>query len=370
MSIRGMLIEHFGFEPANITLMLDTDPSTPQPTGANIKAKLKELVAMSKPSDALFFHFRTQIPDDGEEADKLDEAICPTDMNVICDDDLRAIFGPLDPRVKLTVIADCCHSGSLLDHGEVAISGPKAGEAMPSIGLSLLSGLMGRDVEVGGPAARDIKNRSLPTNQLLDFLSSKLGGSVGKGNIRSSMVSLFGNNASAKAVNYTQLAQQGMAAFKAAQQGNYASCMPFLKSLFAACSSGNAGGSAAPAAGATAPGVASGEPQLNVTHAAEPAGPRPPAKLREDVGVLITGCQAHETSADACPTGDATKAYGALSNAILTVVTAHSQQQPGTPLSSRTLVASVREALGKARFTQNPCLECSAANADSPFILH
>ena len=48
----------------------------------------------------------TQIPDDGEEADKLDEAICPTDMNCIADDDLRLIFGPLDPRVKLTVIGE------------------------------------------------------------------------------------------------------------------------------------------------------------------------------------------------------------------------------------------------------------------------
>jgi len=44
MSIRGMLIEHFGFEPANITLMLDTDPSTPQPTGANIKVGCRCLI--------------------------------------------------------------------------------------------------------------------------------------------------------------------------------------------------------------------------------------------------------------------------------------------------------------------------------------
>ncbi len=40
-----------------------------------------------------------------------DEAICPCDMNVITDDDLRAIFMPLKdkPGVKLTFIADCCH---------------------------------------------------------------------------------------------------------------------------------------------------------------------------------------------------------------------------------------------------------------------
>lgn len=47
----------------------------------------------------------------------------------------------------------------------------------------------------------------------------------------------------------------------------------------------------------------------------QPSGPalninRPPGsggreeKLGDDVGILITGCQSHETSADACPSGD------------------------------------------------------------------
>lgn len=30
----------------------------------------------------------------------------------------------------------------------------------------------------------------------------------------------------------------------------------------------------------------------------------------------------------------------------------------------------VRELLQKSRFEQNPCLECSDKNADSPFIAH
>ena len=34
-------------------------------------------------------------------------------MTVICDDDLRDIFAPLSPGVKLTVIADCCHRWAL-----------------------------------------------------------------------------------------------------------------------------------------------------------------------------------------------------------------------------------------------------------------
>lgn len=46
---------------------------------------------------------------------------------------------------------------------------------------------------------------------------------------RSSMVKMYGKDASAKAINYVQLVQQGMAAFNEAQRGNYSGCIPFLK---------------------------------------------------------------------------------------------------------------------------------------------
>lgn len=46
---------------------------------------------------------------------------------------------------------------------------------------------------------------------------------------RSSLVSLFGNSSSRKAVNYSQLAQQASAAYAGLQKGNYSACMPFLK---------------------------------------------------------------------------------------------------------------------------------------------
>lgn len=69
-----------------------------------------------------------QVPDkDGGEADKKDEAIVPTDLNIITDDDLRAIFEKIPEGVKFTMVTDCCHSGSMLDHPEQQISGDKAG---------------------------------------------------------------------------------------------------------------------------------------------------------------------------------------------------------------------------------------------------
>ncbi|KAL4436715.1 hypothetical protein ABPG75_003854 [Micractinium tetrahymenae] len=357
MAMRSLLTQHFGFADGDITMMLDTDASTPSPTGANIKAKLRELVASTQSGDVLFFHFSghgTQVPDDGE-SDGFDEAICPTDMNVIADDDLRDIFSKLAPGVKLTMVADCCHSGTLLDHTAIAISGPKAGEAVPNLG-GLLGGLLGGR----GVDGSQIKNRALPTNTFLDMLSSKLGTNVGKGNIRSSLVSLFGSSSSRKAVNYSQLAQQASAAYAGFQKGNYSACMPFLKSVFAACG----GGGGAPAAGGPAP----GEPALAVSHTPGASGTKE-QPLPDHVGILITGCQSHETSADACPSGNPKEAFGALSNGINTVLTAHFKQNPGAPISYRTLVTGVREALARSGYSQNPCLECSPANADSNFIL-
>lgn len=38
---QAMLMQYFGFTEAEITVMIDTDKSKTQPTGRNIKAKLK-----------------------------------------------------------------------------------------------------------------------------------------------------------------------------------------------------------------------------------------------------------------------------------------------------------------------------------------
>ena len=79
---------------------------------------------------ALQHVYALQVKDkSGQEDDDLDEAICPTDMNLICDDDLRKVLGPLDPKVKLTVICDCCHSGGMLDHPKQQIAGDKDPDA-------------------------------------------------------------------------------------------------------------------------------------------------------------------------------------------------------------------------------------------------
>ena len=85
-----------------------------------LQTELNRLVSLTAPGDVLFFHFSghgTQIPtDDSEETDGLDEAIVPTDMNLILDDDLRVITCKISPGARFTMLSDCCHSGTMLDH--------------------------------------------------------------------------------------------------------------------------------------------------------------------------------------------------------------------------------------------------------------
>ena len=427
----------FGFSPSNITIMIDTDKSTTQPTGKNIKAALANMVKNAQPGDSLVFHFSghgTQVPtDDPKEEDGKDEAICPTDMNLICDDDLRDLLSPLKPGVMFTFIADCCHSGSLLDHKEVIIKGPKAGgPPPPTVDVQAIQNMLAamggkKDLDPNSLAAGN-KARSLPYPQLCTMLTSLMGSmgkkegtgsavNVGKGNFHESMLALFGNDASKKSAGYVQyaimglqmlkqsgmggenvqnLAGQGLAMLGApagkppgggkppAQKQEEPGCMGMLMACLGGGGGGGGGGAAyavdqqpapggaaggqdpiAAALGAFMGGGGGGAPLFNSA-----GGNKPPAdqQLGDDIGILITGCQSNETSADARPAGG--KAHGALSNALTTVVKTHNERSPGVPLTYRNLVISVRQMLAKTGFAQNPCLECSEAHADGPVFVN
>lgn len=84
----NLLLEKYGFEEENIKLMTDTEDDNDMPTGANIKTWLKKFIAESEEGDVLYLHFSghgTQVPAESgdHEDDGLDEAICPTDLNIL-----------------------------------------------------------------------------------------------------------------------------------------------------------------------------------------------------------------------------------------------------------------------------------------------
>ena len=86
--MRRCLVDRFGFDEAGIRVLADADPSTPPPTGANIRRELERLVAGGRAGDTLFFHYSghgLQLPaETGEDDDTgYDECIVPCDGNLI-----------------------------------------------------------------------------------------------------------------------------------------------------------------------------------------------------------------------------------------------------------------------------------------------
>lgn len=118
----SLLTEEFGYSVADIRQLRDDHPHR-MPTKKNISAAIHWLVKDARPGDHLFLHYSghgTQVKDeDGDEADGKDEALVPCDYQTagfIVDDDLRRMIAAKLPKgCRITVILDCCHSGTALD---------------------------------------------------------------------------------------------------------------------------------------------------------------------------------------------------------------------------------------------------------------
>ncbi|KAI5863286.1 peptidase C14 [Durotheca rogersii] len=124
-NIRNFLIEDRGFSPSSrdMVMMLDTpeNEGTPFfPTAANILAAIQWLVTRNQPGDVLWLsysgHGGQVRNDDGDRPSGFDDTICPVDFQEngqITSEMLhRAIVSPLHPECRLTILFDCCHSGS------------------------------------------------------------------------------------------------------------------------------------------------------------------------------------------------------------------------------------------------------------------
>ena len=114
-NVEALLRETYGFAKKDITTLTDFSA-----TKQAIQAGVRSLVRGGRAGDVLLFHFSghgSNVPDDdGDEADGRDEILCPTDLDwkrPLRDDWLRTTFDTLKPGVSLTVIMDCCHSGTI-----------------------------------------------------------------------------------------------------------------------------------------------------------------------------------------------------------------------------------------------------------------
>ncbi|RLN31258.1 metacaspase-4-like [Panicum miliaceum] len=383
--MRRCLVDRFGFDEAGIRVLADADPSTPPPTGANIRLELERLVRDARPGDTLFFHYSghgLQLPaETGEDDDTgYDECIVPCDLNLIKDQDFTELVAKVPDGCLFTMVSDSCHSGGLIDKTKEQIgnstkqnknSQHRDGDTKPpsasGVGArtSLLQIIRGVVESLGahlpchghhkqstqnGGKEPDAKaeaepstnasvataNRSLPLPTFIEMLRDKTGRhDVGVGSIRTTLFHHFGHDASPKVKRFVKVmvgrlrhdgkdVEQGHAALRAALEQDVQS----VEEVYA------------------------GPPQAAAARAALPRN-----------GVLISGCQTDETSADATtPDG---VSYGALSNAIQAVLAGRKR---GAAVTNRELVVRARELLSKQGYTQQPGLYCSDEHAKLPFI--
>jgi len=106
-------------------------------TGEGIRKAIKSLVAGGKKGDLLVIQYSghgSYVPDvDGDEPDGTDECLCPHDIRTkgpITDDDLFDLFSAKQPGVKILMISDSCHSGTVAKFAPITtpptIKGQKA----------------------------------------------------------------------------------------------------------------------------------------------------------------------------------------------------------------------------------------------------
>ena len=113
-NLGSALTDLYGFKKADISVLTDGAA-----TKKAMERGIKDLIASGRKGDVLVLHYSghgSNVPDnDGDEADDRDEILCPTDLDwkdTLRDDWLRKALNKTRDGVHLTVIMDCCHSGT------------------------------------------------------------------------------------------------------------------------------------------------------------------------------------------------------------------------------------------------------------------
>lgn len=150
-----------------------------QATKAAMVAAMNDLIGKGRKGDCLVITFSghgTYQPDeDGDEVDGLDEALCPYDLQLrgeaLIDDEIREIFGARKAGVRLVLISDSCHSGTVTRAARAEKDADTRPRFMP-MGNWLPDKLLPKN-RAGKPAATMIAPAG--TSPLLGAYSNKLG---------------------------------------------------------------------------------------------------------------------------------------------------------------------------------------------------
>ncbi|KAL3528144.1 hypothetical protein ACH5RR_012800 [Cinchona calisaya] len=390
------LIDRYGFSEDDITILIDTDSSYTQPTGRNIRSALFHLVGSASPGDILFVHYSghgTRLPaESGEDDDTgYDECIVPCDMNLITDDDFRDLVDRVPEGCRITIVSDSCHSGGLIDEAEEQIGEStkkysrelrdedqdrdrgfgfrgflkhKVQGALESRGIHGFRSHPKEEAEVeeeeeeawGEDGRVKTRNKSLPLSTLIEILKQKTGkDDIDVGKLRPTLFDIFGEDASPKVKKFMKVIlnklQEHGGGVGGESSGGFMGMVGSLAQQFLEQKlQENDENYAKPAL----------ETEIGSKHEAYAGATR---RQLPDSGILVSGCQTDQTSADATPQGNASESYGALSNAIQTIIA-----ESDGAITNQELVLKARELLKKQGFTQRPGLYCSDPHVDAPFV--
>ncbi|CAA7062080.1 unnamed protein product [Microthlaspi erraticum] len=352
------LVDRYDFAEDDITVLIDTDKSYTQPTGKNIRHALSELIKPAKAGDVLFVHYSghgTRVPPEtGEEDDTgFDECIVPCDMNPIPDDDFRDIVEQVPEGCQITFISDSCHSGGLIDEakeqiGESANKKPNQEQKVSIFGFEFFNFLHSvlvnflafcgiwrsqeepHEIKTREIVKRDetVKSRYLPLESFISVLKQQTGKeNIEIGEIRPTLFDVFGEDSSPKVKK-------------------------FVKVMFTKLNDGQSG----------LLGKIKTAMETQVKSDRDIYGGGQSNGMFPDRGILLSGCQTDETSADVKKSG---QAYGAFSNAIQMVL---SETKEEDKITNKEMVLRAREFLKKEMFTQRPGLYCDDRFVNAPFI--
>lgn len=116
-TLKKMLIQS-GFNDSEINVL--TDLTSIKATKSNILSNFTSLLKTAKEEETIVCcysgHGTYTMDKTGDETDGNDECIVPCDLNLITDDELKAIIDTTLPKgVTLVCLFDSCHSGTMLD---------------------------------------------------------------------------------------------------------------------------------------------------------------------------------------------------------------------------------------------------------------
>ena len=123
MNMSNTLVDAFDYDLNNIVILRD-DTSIPSslPTRKNILNELNKLINASANLTEIWFHYSghgSQVHDaNGDEIDRLDEVIVPTDFTTsgyISDDEIFNLLKLVSTKCRVVLLFDSCHSGSMCD---------------------------------------------------------------------------------------------------------------------------------------------------------------------------------------------------------------------------------------------------------------